>query len=126
MGAATAIKELIESGKLKGTIRFYGTPAEEKFFGKLWMIRSGAFEDVDVVMDWHPSGETKAAVQKGLALVDFMVEFYGQAAHASGDPWNGRDASDGLELFTTGINYYREHVKQLCEFTTIFRMQERS
>ncbi len=111
MGAATAIKELIEAGKLKGTIRFYGTPAEEKFFGKLWMIRSGAFADVDMVMDWHPSGETKAEVQKGLALVDFMVEYYGQAAHASGDPWNGRDASDGLELFTTGINYYREHVK---------------
>ncbi|MFK8008639.1 MAG: amidohydrolase, partial [Saprospiraceae bacterium] len=111
MGAATAIKELIEAGKLKGTIRFYGTPAEEKFFGKLWMIRSGAFKDVDVVMDWHPSGVTKAEVQTGLALVDFMVEYYGQAAHASGDPWNGRDASDGLELFTTGINYYREHVK---------------
>ena len=111
LGAAAAIKDLIASGELKGTIRFYGTPAEEKFFGKLWMIRSGAFEDVDVVMDWHPSGETKVAVQKGLALVDFMVEYYGQAAHASGDPWNGRDASDGLELFTTGINYYREHVE---------------
>jgi len=111
LGAATAVKELIQSGKLKGTVRFYGCPAEEKFFGKLWMIRSGAFDDVDVVMDWHPSGETKAEVQSGLALVDFIVEFTGQAAHASGDPWNGRDASDGLELFTTGINYYREHVK---------------
>ena len=111
LGAANAIKELIEAGKLKGTIRFYGTPAEEKFFGKLWMIRSGAFDDVDVVMDWHPGGETKAAVQSGLAMVDFIVEFYGQAAHASADPWNGRDAGDALELYATGINYYREHVK---------------
>lgn len=111
LGAATAIKELIADGKLKGTVRFYGCPAEEKFFGKLWMIRAGVFDDVDVIMDWHPSGETKVGVQSGLALVDFIVEFYGQAAHASGDPWNGRDASDGLELFTTGINYYREHVK---------------
>ncbi|NJB87841.1 aminobenzoyl-glutamate utilization protein B [Lewinella marina] len=111
LGAATAIKELIESGELKGTIRFYGTPAEEKYFGKLWMIRAGAFEDVDVVMDWHPSDETKTGVQTGLALIDFIVEFHGQAAHAAGDPWNGRDASDGLELYTTGINYYREHVK---------------
>jgi aminobenzoyl-glutamate utilization protein B len=50
-------------------------------------------------------------VQSSLALVDFKVEFYGQAAHASGDPWNGRSASDALELYTTGINYYREHVK---------------
>ncbi len=111
LGAAIAIKELIEVGKLQGTVRFYGTPAEEKFFGKLWMIRAGLFEDVDVCMDWHPSAETKANVQSSLALVDFIVEFHGQAAHASGDPWNGRSASDALELYTTGINYYREHVK---------------
>ncbi len=111
LGAATAIKELIEEGKLKGTIRFYGTPAEEKFFGKLWMIRAGLFNDVDVVMDWHPSAQTSANVQSSLALVDFLVEFTGQAAHASADPWNGRSASDALELYTTGINYYREHIK---------------
>ncbi|MFY0689624.1 MAG: amidohydrolase [Cyclobacteriaceae bacterium] len=111
LGAAVAIKEQIEAGTLKGTVRFYGTPAEEKYFGKLWMIRAGLFDDVDVCMDWHPSAETKANVQSSLALVDFIVEFYGQAAHASGDPWNGRSASDGLELFTTGINYLREHIK---------------
>ncbi|PZX56851.1 aminobenzoyl-glutamate utilization protein B [Algoriphagus ratkowskyi] len=111
LGAAAAIKDLIAEGKLKGTVRFYGTPAEEKFFGKLWMIRAGLFDDVDVVMDWHPAAETKAAVQKGLALVDFQVEFFGQAAHASADPWNGRSASDALELYTNGINYYREHIK---------------
>ena len=111
LGAAIAIKELIEAGRLQGTVRFYGTPAEEKYFGKLWMVRAGLFEDVDVVMDWHPSAETKADVQSSLALVDFIVEFFGQAAHASGDPWNGRSASDALELYTAGINYYREHVK---------------
>lgn len=111
LGAATAIKQLIEEGKLKGTVRFYGTPAEEKYFGKLWMIRAGLFDDVDVVMDWHPMAETKADVQSTLALVDFVVEFYGQAAHASGDPWNGRSASDALELYTSGINFYREHIK---------------
>lgn len=111
LGAAAAIKDQIEKGEIQGTVRFYGTPAEEKFFGKLWMVRSGLFDDVDVVMDWHPNESTKAAVQKGLALVDFQVEFFGQAAHASSDPWNGRSAGDALELYTTGINYYREHVK---------------
>lgn len=111
LGAATAIKELIESGQLSGTVRFYGTPAEEKFFGKLWMVREGLFDDVDIMMDWHPSAQTKADVQSSLALVDFIVEFTGQAAHASGDPWNGRSASDAMELYTTGINYYREHIK---------------
>jgi aminobenzoyl-glutamate utilization protein B len=111
LGAAVAIKELIQQGKIKGTIRFYGTPAEEKYFGKLWMVRDGLFDDLDVCMDWHPSAETKANVQKGLALVDFRVEFFGQAAHASGDPWNGRSASDAMELYTTGINYLREHIE---------------
>jgi len=111
LGAAVAIKELIEKGDLKGTVKFFGTPAEEKFFGKLWMIREGVFDDVDICMDWHPGDNTEANVQPSLALVDFMVEFTGQAAHASADPWNARSASDALELYTAGINAYREHVK---------------
>ena len=111
LGAAIAIKELMEAGKITGTVKFMGTPAEEKFFGKLWMIEAGAWEGVDVNISWHPSAKTEADVQSSLALVDFMVEFYGQAAHAAADPWNGRSASDALELYTQGINYYREHVK---------------
>ena len=111
LGAAIAIKELIEQGKIKGTIKFFGTPSEEKFFGKIWMVNAGLWDDVDVNISWHPAAVTEADVQSSLALVDFKVEFFGQAAHASADPWNGRSASDALELYTAGINYYREHVK---------------
>lgn len=111
LAAAVAIKEQIASGKLKGTIKFYGTPAEEKYFGKLFMAREGLFDDLDVCLDWHPSAKTEASVQSSLALVDFIVEFSGQAAHASSDPWNGRSAVDALELYTTGINYLREHIQ---------------
>ncbi|NND15885.1 MAG: amidohydrolase [Eudoraea sp.] len=111
LGAAVAVKEMIESGKIKGTVKFFGTPSEEKYFGKIWMVRAGLWDDVDVNISWHPGANTEADVQSTLALVDFKVEFYGQAAHASGDPWNGRSASDALELYTTGINYYREHIK---------------
>ena len=111
LGSAIAVKELIEQGKLKGTVKFMGTPSEEKFFGKIWMVREGIWDGVDVNISWHPSAETKADVQSSLALVDFKVEFFGQAAHASMDPWNGRSASDALELYTNGINYYREHIK---------------
>jgi aminobenzoyl-glutamate utilization protein B len=93
------------------TIRYYGTPAEEKFFGKLWMIRAGAFEGVDVMMDWHPTDKIEASVQSSQSLVDFLVEFDGQSAHAAGDPWNGRSAGDALELYAHGINSYREHVR---------------
>ena len=111
LGAAIAIKELIAQGKIKGTIKFMGTPSEEKFFGKIWMVNAGVWDDVDVNISWHPAAAIKAGVQSSLALIDFKVEFFGQAAHASSDPWNGRSASDALELYTTGINYYREHVK---------------
>ncbi len=111
LGAAIAAKELLEQGKLKGTIKFFGTPSEEKFFGKIWMVREGLWDGVDVNLSWHPSASTTADVQSTLSLVDFKVEFYGQAAHASLDPWNGRSASDALELYTTGINYYREHIR---------------
>ena len=111
LGAAVAIKKLIAEGKLKGTVKFFGTPAEEKFFGKLWMARAGLFDDLDACLDWHPADTTEADVQSSLALVDFKVEFFGQTAHASADPWNGRSASDALELYTHGINSFREHVK---------------
>lgn len=110
LGAAIAIKELMEAGKLKGTIKFLGTPAEEKFFAKVWMVKAGLWNDVDVNLSWHPGADIEADVQSGLSLIDFIVEFEGQAAHASADPWNGRSASDALELYTTGINYYREHI----------------
>ena len=111
LGAAIAVKELIKSGAIKGTVRFYGTPAEERFFGKLWMAKAGLFDDLDVCLDWHPSAEISANVQSSQALVDFIVEYYGQAAHAAADPWNGRSAVDAMELFTHGMNLMREHVK---------------
>ncbi len=110
LGSAIAIKELIQAGKIKGTVKFLGTPAEEKYFAKVWMVKAGLWDDVDVNISWHPGAKIEADVQSGLSLIDFIVEFYGQAAHASADPWNGRSASDALEIYTTGINYYREHI----------------
>lgn len=111
LGAAVALKELIEQGKLKGTIRFYGTPAEEAVGGKIYMAREGLFNDLDVCLDWHPDVEIAANMQSSQAMVDFTIEFKGKAAHAAADPWNGRSALDGLELFLDGVNMLREHVR---------------
>src|SRR5499427_2649453 len=111
LGAAIAVKELIGAGKFKGTIRFYGTPAEEAGSGKAYMTRDGVFKDLDVCLAWHPETETRADVDSTQALVDFIVEFKGKAAHAAFDPWNGSSAADGLEAFTHGVNLLREHVK---------------
>lgn len=111
LGAAVAVKELIQQGKLKGTVRFYGTPAEESVGGKIYMARDGLFRDLDVCLDWHPDTEIAANMQSSQAMVDFIVEFKGKAAHAAADPWNGRSAVDGLEAFTQGVNMLREHVR---------------
>jgi aminobenzoyl-glutamate utilization protein B len=111
LGAAIAVKELIAAGKLSGTVRFYGTPAEEAIGGKVYMTRDGLFRDVDFVLAWHPADRTHADMTSGQALVDLSVTFEGRTAHAAFDPWNGRSAVDALELFTHGVNMMREHVK---------------
>jgi len=111
LGAALAIKELIQQGKLKGTIRFYGTPAEEDLAGKVYMARAGLFNDLDVSLDWHPDFENRAGIQSSQAVTDYTITFKGKSAHAAADPWNGRSALDAAELFTVGVNFLREHVK---------------
>jgi aminobenzoyl-glutamate utilization protein B len=111
LGAAVAVKQLIASGKLKGTVKFFGTPAEEAIGGKIYMARDGVFKDVDVMLAWHPDSENKADTESSQAFVDTIVEFKGKAAHAAFDPWNGRSAVDGAELFTHGVNMLREHVR---------------
>lgn len=111
LGAAVAIKQLIASGSLQGTVIFFGTPAEESVGGKTYMIREGLFDDVDVALAWHPDFMIKADTASSQAMVEIRIQFKGQAAHAAYDPWNGRSALDALELTTFAINQLREHVK---------------
>jgi aminobenzoyl-glutamate utilization protein B len=111
LAAAIAIKELIAAGDLKGTIRFYGTPAEEDIGGKVYMIRAGLFDDLDIALAWHPGDEVSADTDGSQAMVGLEVEFHGRTAHAAADPWNARSALDGVELFTHAINLMREHVR---------------
>lgn len=111
LGAAIAIKDLIAAGKLDGTIRFFGTPAEESVGGKIYMLRDGVMDGVDAMIAWHPGDEIKADMKSSQALVDIEVEFRGKAAHAAYDPWNGRSAVDGAEIFTHAVNLMREHIR---------------
>lgn len=121
LGAALSIKELIASGKLKGTIRFYGTPAEEDLAGKVYMARAGLFNDLDVCLDWHPDYENKANMQSSQAVTDYLISFKGKSAHAAADPWNGRSALDAAELFNVGINFMREHVKPSVRMHYVYK-----
>lgn len=121
LGAAVAIKELIAAGKIKGTVRFYGTPAEEDKEGKVWMAKAGLFNDVDICFDWHPDSENKANIQSSQAVTHYIIEFKGKSAHAAADPWNGRSALDGAELFNVGINFLREHVKSSVRMHYVYK-----
>jgi aminobenzoyl-glutamate utilization protein B len=111
LASALAIKDMMAAGRLKGTIRFFGTPAEEAVGGKVYMARAGLFNDLDVCLTWHPDEKTRVAVDGSQAILEFIAEFYGRTAHAAADPWNGRSAVAALEFFTTGLNRMREFVK---------------
>jgi aminobenzoyl-glutamate utilization protein B len=105
------VKDLIAANKLRGTIKFFGTPAEEAVGGKIYMLRDGVMDGIDVMLAWHPSDRTEAETKSSQAIIDLEVVFRGRSAHAAYDPWNGRSAVDGLELFTHGVNLMREHIK---------------
>jgi len=111
LGTASAIKTLIENGLIKGTIRYYGTPAEENYGGKLYMARDGYFDDLDICLNWHPWDLTKTYLKDSYAIYDYSIRFHGITAHASAYPWEGRSALDAVESFISGINLLREHVK---------------
>ena len=76
--AAVTIKEWLAANKIAGTIRFYGTPAEEGGDGKLYMIRAGVFQDVDTVLSWHPADYNGAVLKSSLAIVSAKFRFYGK------------------------------------------------
>lgn len=108
--AAIAIKNWLQATGTKGTIRLYGTPAEEGGSGKVYMTRAGLFDDTDAVMYWHAGGENVVRGNSNLAIVSAKFRFHGQAAHAAGAPHRGRSALDGVEAMNFMINMMREHV----------------
>jgi len=112
LGAALAVKAALAKHKLPGTIRLYGTPAEETVIGKVYMTLAGQFDDLDICLHWHPSSRNEAWASSSKALVSAKFTFRGTPAHASVSPDSGRSALDAVELMNVGANYMREHVKE--------------
>ncbi|TDJ73526.1 MAG: amidohydrolase [Planctomycetota bacterium] len=112
VGAGIALKAAMQKHDLAGTVRVYGTPAEEQGIGKVFMVRDGLFDDVDACLSWHPSNENSVSVDPSKALRSFEVTFYGRSAHAAGAPWKGVSALDAVEAFETGLNLLREHMPE--------------
>ncbi|MDR0758000.1 MAG: amidohydrolase [Tannerella sp.] len=110
IAGAVAIRQWLEANRQTGTIKVFGTPAEEGGGGKVYMVREGLFKGVDVVLDWHPSTGNGVSVGTGTAIMMIDYVFRGVAAHAAGSPDRGRSALDGVEAFNCMANLLREHV----------------
>lgn len=108
--AVVAIKEYMTTHNLKGTVRFYGCPAEENGSGKAFMTRAGLFDDVDIALSWHPWDVPGLMNVRTLANYAARFKFKGKSAHAAAAPHLGRSALDAVELMNVGVNYLREHM----------------
>jgi aminobenzoyl-glutamate utilization protein B len=111
--ACLAVAEQIKAGKVKGTLRFYGCPAEEGGGAKAFMVRAGLFDDCDAALHWHPASRNMAGDQTCLARIAVKFRFHGTASHAAGSPEKGRSALDALELTAHASELLREHVPDL-------------
>lgn len=112
IAAGIEIKNLVEQKKINGTIRIYGCPAEEGGSGKVFMVRAGLFNDVDVAIHWHPGDANNVIMASALANKSAKFRFHGISAHASASPEKGRSALDAVEAMDNMVNMMREHIPQ--------------
>lgn len=110
--AAVAVREEMQARGLKGTVRYYGTPAEEGGGGKIYMLHAGLFKDVDAVLAWHPNNANIINLRSCLANNGATFRFRGIAAHAASAPEKGRSALDGAMIMLNAVEFLREHVPQ--------------
>jgi len=110
--SSVVLKEWLIANKIKGTIRFYGTPAEEGGSGKVYMARAGLFDDVDIALHWHPGSESHARPRTSNSNKSARFTFTGISAHAASAPDQGRSALDGVESMNMMVNLMREHIPQ--------------
>ncbi|MBN8891369.1 MAG: amidohydrolase [Rhodospirillales bacterium 70-18] len=108
--AATAVKDWLDANGVKGRVRYYGCPAEEGGAAKAFMVREGAFKDVDIAITWHPMHFSAVNDAQSLANTRLDFTFTGRASHAAAARHLGRSALDAVELMSVGVNYLREHM----------------
>lgn len=114
VAAASALAAWLDATGLEATIKLVGTPAEEGGSGKVYLARAGVFDDVDVVLHWHPSDRNSASPSTSTANKSARFTFKGRAAHAASAPHRGRSALDGVEAMNYMVNLMREHVPQMA------------
>lgn len=119
VSATLALAERIQAGQLKGTLRFYGCPAEEGGSARVFMVREGLFKDCDAVLHWHPSSSNIGGVRSNLARIAVKFRYHGKSAHAAGSPEKGRSALDAVSITNHAAALLREHTP---DFTRIHQV----
>lgn len=114
MLAATALKDWLAETGTSGRVRYYGCPAEEGGAAKSFLVKAGAFDDVDIAISWHPSDFLEVVRRTSLANCRVDFTFTGTSSHAGAAPYLGRSALDAAELMSVGVNYLREHMQSDC------------
>ena len=114
LAAACAVKEWLEKAGRPGTVIFFGCPGEEGGAGKAFMAREGLWKKLDAALCWHPSDVNQVKTGTNNSSIQVLYRFRGKAAHAAGDPYNGRSALDAVELMNIGVQFLREHMTDDC------------
>jgi len=110
VGAAVAVKKVIEEYGLAGKIVALGTPGEELHSGKVPMVEAGLFDEMDVAMMVHMFDRT-VLDPKFIAMKGIEFKFHGKPSHAAGAPEEGINALNGVIQTFENINALRQHVK---------------
>ena len=114
LAAAFALKDYLEKNGKSGTVIFFGCPGEEGGAGKAFLAREGAWRSLDAALTWHPNDVNEVVSGTNNSSLQVLYRFHGIAAHAAGDPENGRSALDAVELMNNGVQYLREHMTSDC------------
>ena len=114
LAAAAAVKSYLERSGRPGTVIFYGCPGEEGGSGKAYLAREGLWRTLDAALSWHPSDVNQVRTGTNNSCIQVLYKFSGTAAHAAGDPYNGRSALDAVELMNMGVQFLREHMTEDC------------
>ncbi|MBR0208389.1 MAG: amidohydrolase [Oscillospiraceae bacterium] len=114
LAAAAAVKDYLEKSGASGTVIFFGCPGEEGGSGKAFMAREGLWRTLDAALSWHPGDVNQVETGTNNSCIQVLYKFTGKAAHAAGDPYNGRSALDAVELMNIGVQFLREHTTDDC------------
>lgn len=112
LAAASVVKAWLQHTGTPATVRYYGCPAEETCEGKVFMARTGVFDDLDMALTWHPGSTNTVWAGSSLAVNNIKYRFKGRTAHAAANPESGRSSLDAVELMNVGVNFLREHMPE--------------